>query len=172
MLFLESLLKGNHPGKTTSLLKIIFFLESWRWELQSARHIRGFCFPRLNQLQIDLSILGFEYPRGLLESITYGYQGNNCTILYYAEGQSSCNLLFYPKVLGHLRRRMPPSYMFYTSFSRSPIYNLSSLDALWKYLHKKGDAKLIKSRHTWTKFKNQDEITLSLAHFQVNRTVI
>lgn len=56
--------------------------------------------------------------------------------------------------------------MFYTVFSRSIIYNLSPLDALWKHLSKKRDAKFIQSRHV-DQVQDQGEIILSSIHFQV-----
>lgn len=51
--FVESLLMGDHPGKTTLSLKVIFFPEAQTWELVSALHIHRFCFLRFNQLQIE-----------------------------------------------------------------------------------------------------------------------
>lgn len=156
---LESLMMGDHLGKTTLSLKVIFFQKLRLPELESALHIHRFCFLRFNQLQIEFCRLvesadmepwmcraEWTTNKKPVDLGTHGLPETTPWWLYYHQGQSSCNPLFQLEVHGHPRKRMLLKYV-YTMFSRSVIYNLSSLDALWKHLYKKRDAKFIKSRH-------------------------
>lgn len=127
----ESLLMGDHLGKTTLSLKVIFFPEAQTWELVSALHIHRFCFLRFNQLQIEFCRLtesadmeprmcraDWTTNKKPVDLGTHGFPETTPMDVggQHHQGQSSYNPHFYLEAHGHPRKRMLPQTCSTLSF--------------------------------------------------------